>query len=687
MFKQSKKMSVIALASFLGLGAIASGVALGAKGDYGINAEEKDYTIGASGGAMSFTRIQNENYQGYSNKYRYVANLKTSLGNDIAFRVNGSDKVTTNTAPEVEIFRLGNQTYFYNETPLSGIKKITFTLSDYIKDPSGGKVSVYFGYGSVDAQKQSYSFKAVKNQKYEVTFDSIRPSTFGFNVTCEMGFKDFEVTYTCEETKYIGKDVTVNNEKELTEALAYHSHFEDSASIVLGQDIELENSLYFYGEGAAKTYRINTNGHALKAVPASQSGTSLFDDARTEISKTDTSRPILNIRENANIVINGNGGIYANGADASIADMGGGQASESSSLTINGGTFVSGFDTMNLYINGSATKNAGNITINGGTFKNEGGGHDYLLNIQDSTAVGTFIVSGGEFYNFNPVKGDFGRPADSTENRLTFVNGDLYEVTSEEVGEDTVYSVVPKTGALTLTKDTVLTKKMNYATSAEVSIDGQGHTLSLAEGYSKDNNYVISGKGKLSLTNMTIDMENAPGIWGVEFRAEAYMENVKMINIDRAGASFYTLNVYGGGIATFIDCDIEPAKNRNAAPWYDGIDIWLGDGRTTTFKGGSYGSIIANTSNGGGCLHSSKVIIDASEEHPTTIAELNLAGEFNSMAVMCDGVRYEAKQAYSAATVEGNDSEFASVKVVTNPDGYDISTATNLTGKTITKAE
>lgn len=681
MEKRIKKLTLLALLPVVGLCGVATYAAFSGGNPLTIKAENKDYTLSFE--KDCFTGVLKA---GFKHTYeKYVATLKTELGNEIGFESKGDKIISTGLADD-EIFGLKYDSTLYNVTAISGIKKIVFGFSSNCYE--GNNLDLYFGFDK-DSLSQSYRYYTKKSTEYEVTFDKVTPTYFKFEFGGRTDISKLEITYTCnEQTDTLGT-MTVNDAYELKQALAYHSHFNNNSSIVLGSDICLIDYLRFGGEKSPKPFNINLNGHTIKGLKKSEDSSSIFNNAKTEVSSTNNPNKLLSIKRNANVTISGEGSIISNGTDTFVVEMGDSSYdTSSSSLTINGGNYVSGFDTGCLYINGSAasSKKTGNIIINDGTFTNEGGGRKMLLNIEDTTTEGTFIVNGGKFYDFNPANGDYGHTDSDTDNKKSFVN-DLYEVTSTVDGESTVHSVSKKTGEMTLNRDTTLGAKLTYADANKtVTINGNGKTLSVTPDFANNNQVIINTKSALVINDLTIDMANAVGVWGIQTFGDITLNNVNIINVDHANEYIYTLNVYGGGNAKFVDCNIAAAKNMSTAD-YGCVDIWFGDGRNVTIQGGTYGSIFVNSSEGSGLLHAGKLTIEASNDHVTNIDSVTLEGEINSKhELVCEGTTYEVGTAYQSAILEGNDSSYCTItNVIKNPQNYVISQYTDLTGKTLSK--
>ena len=683
MEKRIKKLALLALLPVAGLAGVVTYASVNAEAPLTIKAENKDYKL--SFGKDDFKGVLKS---GSKNSYeKYVATLKTELGNEVEFESKG-EKIITSSLQDDEIFIVKGQGSIYNSTAISGIKKIAFKLAS--RGYENCSIDLKFGFDK-DNLSQSYRYLTKKNGEYEVTFDKVTPSYFNLELGGQTYFSKLEITYSCaEQTNNLGS-ITVNNASELKQALAYHSHFNSNSSIVLGSDIGLVDYLKFQGENSPKVFNIDLNGHVIKGLKKSEDASSIFDDARNEDSPAAiNSKALIKIRSNANVIISGSGSILSNGTDTFVAEMGDSiYETTSSSLTINDGNFVSGFDTNCLYINAEnvTSHKAGNIVINGGTFSNEGGGRNMLLNITDSTVEGTFMVNGGSFYDFNPANGDYGHSDTSSDNKKTYVD-EFHEVSSTVDGTHTIYTVDKKSGEISLTSDITLSSKLTYANSnEEVAINGNGKTINVTSDFGNNNNVLLNARSNLTINDLTIDMANAAGLWGIQALGDITLNNVNIINVDHANKYLFTLNIYGGGNAKFVDCNIAAAKNMCNED-YGCADIWFGDGRNAIIQGGNYGSIFVNSSEGSGLLHAGKLVIESSSDHVTKIDSVTLEGEINNKnKLVYGGTTYEKKTAYMSAILEGNDSSYCTVtKVIENPQNKDLTQYTDLTGKTVSKA-
>ena len=102
------------------------------------------------------------------------------------------------------------------------------------------------------------------------------------------------------------------------------------------------------------------------------------------------------VRDNAEVVITGNGAINFINTSASTVYASGIFATGSSKVTIENGTFVAAAEAVYAQANAS-------VEILGGSFKSTE--HpEYTLNLKDSARnTASIVVKGGKFYQFNPA--------------------------------------------------------------------------------------------------------------------------------------------------------------------------------------------------------------------------------------------------------------------------------------------
>ena len=109
------------------------------------------------------------------------------------------------------------------------------------------------------------------------------------------------------------------------------------------------------------------------------------------------------------------------------------QAQSKGRVIINGGEYVRAGDDMTGDFALVYAMSGAHIEINGGIFQNAG--TDYALLNVNKSKPGSILVNGGTFINHHP----------SVSNSSYIDLGEGYEVISEVKGEDTYYTVVPKT--------------------------------------------------------------------------------------------------------------------------------------------------------------------------------------------------------------------------------------------------
>ena len=172
------------------------------------------------------------------------------------------------------------------------------------------------------------------------------------------------------------------------------------------------------------TVTLDMNGHTI-------SNTSSIWVDTDEVDKWS----LISVRGNGNLTITGNGTLSTLENDIYAVDI----YDATSSCTIESGTFIGNIHAVYVF-NGSLTVNGGAYSIQQ-VYPDSSRPYEFVLNCyDDSREAGTakITVTGGTFENFNP--------ADCTaEGEGTNFVAEGYTVTSEKIGEDTWYTVVPLT--------------------------------------------------------------------------------------------------------------------------------------------------------------------------------------------------------------------------------------------------
>ena len=325
------------------------------------------------------------------------------------------------------------------------------------------------------------------------------------------------------------------------------------------------------------------------------------------------------VLEGGDLVITGNGTLNAasQGNNYSIAVW----AKETGKATIKNGTFTNvgaksktetgANNNEMIYVSGS-----GVITIEGGTFvgntENETWGTRYTLNSHDTSyTAGTanIVVKGGTFTKFNPA--DNLAEGEGTnfvaEGYKVVVDGEKYTVVAYDANniadEADLRYFMAKGGTVKLAADIKLETNKTIGLDKDVVLDLNGHTISVFEGYTKNN--IIWTSAKLTVTgngtidarmtdntytyalyawnggNITIENGNFIGIYGLEDYVTAliYCQGegslITILDGTFVGDGVFTLNVsdahYTAGTANIVVkggtfTGFNPANNEAEGP-------------------------------------------------------------------------------------------------------------------------
>lgn len=212
----------------------------------------------------------------------------------------------------------------------------------------------------------------------------------------------------------------------------------------------------------------------------------LWDD------KVNNTWSIISVRDNASLVVNGEGGIDPMKDDCYAFDVQGG-----SSLTINGGRHVGNLSVVYLYGQSS-------LTINGGDYSlkqlSEFEDCRYLVNCYDKSfkeGKAKVAINGGTFRGFNPANNSAEGPG------TTFLGYGAVSSSTEESKTDAVYTVgqlprvaetggkqyvsladaianVAQGGTITMLSDVKDAEGIAVASGKNFTVDFAGHTYTIA---------------------------------------------------------------------------------------------------------------------------------------------------------------------------------------------------------------
>lgn len=237
-------------------------------------------------------------------------------------------------------------------------------------------------------------------------------------------------------------------------------------------------------------------------------------NGKTLTNKVDnTATDVIVVEEGATLTINGEGNVQAVSGNDGYAVIAGG------TVIINGGTFESGLDATN---DGNCTiyaRGKGEVYINGGNFSTPAGDDTtFVLNKRDADRATTTIeVKGGTFHNFNPADNAAEGAGTNFLAEGYFSNkiGDEYVVSdsiivSTDEALNAALALDLKNIPIVLAADLNAnisegSIKWGSANTETISIDGDGHTLTLIKKNSDWNKVFINNEaGKLILNDMTL---------------------------------------------------------------------------------------------------------------------------------------------------------------------------------------
>ena len=283
------------------------------------------------------------------------------------------------------------------------------------------------------------------------------------------------------------------------------------------------------------------------------------------------------------------------------------------------------------------------LTVNGGNIGS------IMLNANSNATAEMTVDSGAEI---GKVILECGNSGDTlTVAPVTLTDGTIGE-TVYAVYNATQFEKAVKLGNthVVLAKDITYDGSISYKSAGNITIDGNGKTLTIKGIYSKE------GKS-VTLSNMTL-VDSNPDDYAVYNQGG----EVNLTNVTYSGTTSKAIVLAGGGKAVLTDCSIS-GELTGTPDSYSTSNIWCGDGRTVTVNGGSYGSIFMNASEGAGVLSASTITVNDG-----TIGKLILETEKNNKTGDGNG--------YKSATLIQNGGTIG--ELVENPQNYDLSGLTKL---------
>lgn len=437
-------------------------------------------------------------------------------------------------------------------------------------DPTTTQLCKTFGGWYAEGSETTYDFATPVNadltlvakwadahtyEMREIRAADAPDTTVATQEVCSVCGKELDIVPNGNAAAQVDSDYYVDVANALSAA--------DNAMVTMLKDAVFTDTCIVTG-----TVTLDMNGHTI-------SNTSSIWVDTDEVDKWS----LISVRGNGNLTITGNGTLSTLENDIYAVDI----YDATSSCTIESGTFIGNIHAVYVF-NGSLTVNGGAYSIQQ-VYPDSSRPYEFVLNCyDDSREAGTakITVTGGTFENFNP--------ADCTaEGEGTNFVAEGYTVTSEKIGEDTWYTVVPLTaensaaevngvyyenltdaiaaadgGTVTLQKDIELSTDTGIELKANVpvTVDLNNFTLSVSKRvYTKEDLEADS-----SLTNNCIDAENGKSITFIDGQLDFTCGNVGIYvgkdstvtlnNVDYTCNSDPFLIYENAAALNVIDCEI-----------------------------------------------------------------------------------------------------------------------------------
>ena len=397
-------------------------------------------------------------------------------------------------------------------------------------DPTTTQLCKTFGGWYAEGSKTTYDFATPVNadltlvakwadahtyEMREIRAADAPDTTVATQEVCSVCGKELDIVPNGNAAAQVDSDYYVDVSNALSAA--------DNATVTMLKDAVFTDTCIVTG-----TVTLDMNGHTI-------SNTSGIWVDTAEVDKWS----LISVRGNGDLTIAGNGTLSTLENDIYAVDV----YDAASSCTIESGTFIGNIHAVYVF-NGSLTVNGGTYSIQQ-LYGDRSKAYEFVLNCyDDNREAGTakITVNGGTFENFNPA--DCKAEGEGTN----FVaNG--YTVTSEVIGENTWYTVVPLTaensaaevngvyyenltdaiaaadgGTVILQKDIELSTDIGIELEANVpvTVDLNNFTLSVSKKvYTKEELEADS-----SLTNNCIDAENGKSITFIDGQLDFTCGNV-----------------------------------------------------------------------------------------------------------------------------------------------------------------
>ena len=286
----------------------------------------------------------------------------TAVSANYTVNLPGSSANSTVTIKDSNLKGL-NVVNIWGENAVVNIENTTISCEDNVAEGYGlisnngvnAKVSVKGGEMNLTGTSTSGSYAGmITATGADITFDGTKGDCTVMGHLYAIKYGEYAYTFATFE-------------KALEKAL-------DGETIIMLQDVTTTSHL-----NITKSVNLDFNGKTLTVDIQGSVG----DDA-------------IWVRDNAEVVITGNGAINFINTSASTVYASGIFATGSSKVTIENGTFVAAAEAVYAQANAS-------VEILGGSFKSTE--HpEYTLNLKDSARnTASIVVKGGKFYQFNPA--------------------------------------------------------------------------------------------------------------------------------------------------------------------------------------------------------------------------------------------------------------------------------------------
>ncbi len=479
------------------------------------------------------------------------------------------------------------------------------------------------------------------------TFSSAVPEEY-----CADGFiptKNNDGTYGVKEGSYVAQ-IGSTKYATLAEAVAA---VQNSETVTLISDINesVENT-------NANNFTVDLNG---KTWTSDQ--TSTFKNNGGTVTITDES---------------GNGTIKNT---ANAKDMGIAVWARTGSVVIENGTFInqSNYEAT-LYV-GTTAANLGSkqptMTVKGGTFKNEATGKyahkDSLLPltlnvINNITSYQAISISGGTFYGNDPALGDdnlgtgvaggnFLADGYVAEKKADGTYGVREGVFVAKIGdkkyESLADAVAAATDGQTITLLADVTVNKTILIEKNITIDGDGHTISSTVTSILGTFYVNVPTCTFAIENATIDGQNTASMAVCVYRGKANntLDATPTVDTNNSGNNVTLTDctvknftgwpgsyvgavyAYSKSHLTLNNCTFTGNTTTLSTNGASGADVWTGAATTVVINGGTYNEVFVNTNstnvetvtiNGGAKIEELAICVSYKNDGSTNIPVLTI---------------------------------------------------------------